>query len=281
MGATLTILAIFVNAITQTYAHGYRVGAMGYAPIDLGGVLALALPPAWYLGWHYRTLHPYLALYNWLVIPFGMAAILLTGSRHSLVAAAFIVPYIGYSLYSQPSIRVHLRSPFNVATGVVVSTGGVAGGLVLLPEYIRQRLYELPHDIMMLDLTGRLPRWVVATEILRNNPIVGAGVGSFPVLAEGRLLKLTSPPHPNYFVADSFFAATASNLGLLGLGLIIAMYYVTVRDAIRTWGNVNALWVTLIGMWVILAGLNTFGIQMAAWLMFGLAWASLYRVENT
>ena len=130
-----------------------------------------------------------------------------------------------------------------IATASIISTSGV----------VRERINEAYDDVSTYkfendysSVGSRLHMWYVSARTIGESPIVGHGLGSYPVLAEAAFKDPAmcdigcKHPHNQYV----FYAV---EFGLLGLGLFIAALIFTLRDLVGSWReNVYPLTVLII-----------------------------------
>src|SRR2546430_9498499 len=175
-GALLQAYVLGVSVAAVVTVHGYvwgvpveegRFSALSFNPNELGMILALGLPMAWYLslsqqhqrvGWIWR-----------LYLPLGVTAILLTASRGAFLAALVALVIIPWTLG-----RLRLRTK--------VALYAFAAGTILLatnfvPATSLERIATTRADIEAGYFGGRGHIWRAGLEVAREHPLVGVGAG--------------------------------------------------------------------------------------------------------
>ena len=215
LGASIAALVTIRNYLAgATYFGGgpqtdiARFAALNQDPNELGLTLALGLPMAWYV-----SLSPELrAAWLWrLYLPLAVTAILLTGSRGSVVSAL-----VGLSIIPWTLGRLRLRTKLALYALV-------AGSLVLayqvIPEASLARIASTRADIEAGYFGGRGAIWLAGLEVAREHPLVGVGAGGFEEAVE--------PTIHQEMVAHNVFLSILVEDGLVGLVLFVAMILAT------------------------------------------------------
>ena len=154
-------------------AHGTvetaRFVALNQDPNELGVILALGLPMAWYLGLprpQQRT------VWIWrLYIPLGIMGILLTGSRGAFLTALVALLIIPLTLG-----RVRLRTKIAL---YALAVGSLMLATSFVPEASLQRIQSTRADIEAGYFGGRIYIWMAGLEVAREHPLAGVGAGGF------------------------------------------------------------------------------------------------------
>lgn len=216
VAAAATVYNYFSGVAYKVTAEGegVRFVALNQDPNELGVILALGLPMAWYLSlgatpqrripWVWR-----------LYIPLGLTATLLTASR-----AAFLTALVGLMIVPWTLGRMRLRT--KVALGVL-AVGSLAIALSLVPETSLERIQTLGSDIRGRGGTfgGRIQIWLAGLEVAREHPLVGVGAGAFQVAV--------APKLPQAMYAHQTFLEILVEQGIVGFLLLLGMVAAAVK----------------------------------------------------
>ncbi|MFA9430133.1 O-antigen ligase family protein [Egicoccus sp. AB-alg2] len=187
-----------------------RHSAFGFNENDLGSLLALGVPVAWYLA---RRAGP--GRERWLsaaYLPLGALGALLTGSRGALVVLAVglaIVP-----LTVQRRTAAHLL----VAIAGLLAAGAVV--IAAVPPETEARLFTVADELREGDLSHRLPLWQAAVGSIGTHPVGGIGAGT----GDLEIANRTGIPQR----AHNTFLSVGMELGVVGLALLLLVIVVTV-----------------------------------------------------
>jgi O-antigen ligase/polysaccharide polymerase Wzy-like membrane protein len=200
-------VAITTLMIFRTHAGVLpRFAAKEFDANEVANICALALPMAWYLGMTYRK-----PLLRWVCrgyLLIGLIGLGLTGSRGGLLAgivALLIVP-----------LTMTKLSPGKLATGIILL--GISGALAFsyVPERTMQRLASTTTEVETGNLGGRLRIWKAGAQAFIEQPILGHGVGTFPLVVR---------PIVGYEVAShNSFLTVLVEQGIVGFLLYAAMF---------------------------------------------------------
>lgn len=217
------VLGAYVASLATILAYhrggsGRRFAAAGFDPNDLGTVLALALPMAWYLGMTYRQ-----PLLRWICrgfLPLGLVALGLTSSRGALV-----VGMVGLLIVPLTMTRL---SPARMvgAMLLLIVCGGVA--VRYIPEKSLERLSSTTTEVEEGTLNGRLRIWKAGLTAFAQKPLTGYGTASFKgtvnlMLGNGR-------------VAHNTYLSVLVEQGLLGFTPWLMMFFAVFLQAVRLRG---------------------------------------------
>lgn len=224
---------------SSDYFHG-RFATAGMHVDDLGILLALGMPIAWYLCLANTAPHTtriWFKVLNLSYLPLAVLAIFLTGTRGAVVAAMPVVPYVLISL-----------SRFNMTVRVTaIGAGILAGALVIpfIPENSLARISTIGSEVAEGDLNGRVHIWRMGFSSFNENPMLGVGGSSFPVI----------PENLSHHVAHNSFLSVLFETGLVGfclMGMIglMALQSVWSHPPQQRW-----FWLTL--LLVLILGIST------------------------
>lgn len=251
-GAWISVVNTVFNFITAEQVTYGRYSAEGFDPNDLGVMLALGIPIAWYL---------FMKQKNWL-LRFGNAAymgmamwtISLTASR-----TAFVVGLIGlfYVVLTFGSLTKKMKILI-----VVCLAAGVTYGVQSVPADSLKRIETIGEDVGQGDLNGRGTFWLAGLRMVEEQPLIGIGAGAYPremeILIDQRDLSHNTP------------LAVLAETGLIGLllflGIIVSFMYTASKSSYR---EAMLFW-TLLVIWGLSAMFLTWEMRKPTWLLFGL-----------
>ena len=244
-----------------------RFSASGFDPNDLGMLLALAVPMAWYITT--KSSNPFQRWLNRLYFVVGSVAILLTSSRGALVTAIVALAVIPWTL-------THVRAGLRIGV-VVIAVGAAVVAVQLVPEKSFERLATTTSELEEGTLNSRLRIWKEGLALIPQRPFLGYGpAGWYP--AVGMRIGNVAP-HNTYL-------AIAVEEGLVGLFLYLCLFVVVLARllALPTFERRVGL-VQLATLMVAILPLGWHQ-NKASWLVLALlaAWSSVpvpARLEST
>jgi O-antigen ligase len=215
LGASIAALVVIRNYLAgATFFTGApateiaRFAALNQDPNELGLTIALGLPMAWYVSLS-RELR---AAWLWrFYLPLAVPAILLTGSRGSVLSAL-----VGLSIIPWTLGRLRLRA--KLALYALVAASLVLASQVV-PEASLARIASTRADVEAGYFGGRGAIWLAGLEVARDHPLVGVGAGGFEEAVE--------PTIHQEMVAHNVFLSILVEDGLVGLVLFVAMILAT------------------------------------------------------
>ncbi len=227
-----------------------RFAAEGFDPNDLGMVLAVGLPMAWYLSIVTKSV-----VLRWVArgyIPVGVLAILLTGSRSALIAAAVGLVMVPLTL---GQVRVGVKVAAIVALFVAAYVA-----VTVVPTTTWARLGTVQSEIASGTMNTRTMIWKAGVQAFPEHPITGHGPAMF---------RWAIRPITGYTMrAHNTFLGVLVEHGLIGFTLFLGILVSVIRGALRmpvlerrymlvqiavigvaflplTWEGQKAWWVTL------------------------------------
>jgi O-antigen ligase len=254
LGTYVAAIATILNyqaGVASSKSLGDRFAAEGFNPNELGFLLGLGLPIAWHLGVTHRN-----AIVRWinrLYIPVGLVAILLTGSRSSMIGAALALTLIPLTLG-----RLSLSMKAGVLT-VIVAT--MAAAVLYVPEMTWARLGTTATEIESGTLSERTTIWKAGLELFPRHPVGGVGAGAFADAVE--------PFLGNDKSAHNTFISLLIEQGVVGLVLFCLMLLSLTFHA-RSVAPEERRFVQVL-LLTLLVGLLPRGYEFkkVTWLMFG------------
>ena len=222
LGGYVASINIIQNLILGNAYSSSRVTAEGFNPNQIGLLIAIGLPLAWYLAITRESDKPFdlMTLINYLYLPVGLFGIMLTASRGSMIAAFPTMLLVLLTLHTlNPLLRAFI---FLAAAPTLLYVQS------LVPEAAVERIAETGDSIAQGNLTGRVAIWRQGVVVFSENPFVGVGTDGFRV-ATGR-------------ASHNSFLSIAVEVGLIGFGIfsiivLMVLYYVSRQSsaAIKFW----------------------------------------------
>ena len=170
-GAYVAVASTIHSYLTgvSTAVAAERFAAEGFDPNDLGAMLSLALPMAWYIA--NKTGNVFLRWINRGYLVFGILAILLTGSRGALLATVTALIVIPWTM-------TQVRAGVKIAA-VVLIIGASVAAVQLVPENLFLRLSTTSTELSEGTLNNRLRIWKWGLSTVPEHPIGGYGPGGW------------------------------------------------------------------------------------------------------
>jgi O-antigen ligase len=248
LGAYVVFANTVSNFAAGTTFYYERFSAPGTNPDDLGIVLALGIPVAWYLTSSKNTESP-LFLQKWInyaYIPAAFLGIALSGTRTALIA---VVPGMVFGLLSLTRLSIWARS-------AIIALFIAAAWIIapLIPQASFQRLGTTGTELAQGDLNGRVELWTQGLASFAEHPIVGVGSNMFrSVNIEGK-------------VAHNSFLSILVELGIVGLILFGIVLAIVLVQAARQSPWDSAFWFSVLAVWTIGAFTLTWEYRKPTWL---------------
>lgn len=201
-----------------------RLGGAGLNPNELGALLAVGVVLAVCLAFSRSN-----GAARTVALGAGLISALLLimtesrGALLGLVAAIFVTPFVAGKGRRIGAIVVAGAAVLSVA----VWLGTTA------PEQTRERL---THDTS--SGSGRVDLWTVGLRMVEDKPITGVGAGNFPVSSIHYLLRPGTIARDEFIVdhpkvTHNIYLQVLSELGVIGLGLFIALILTCLTCALR------------------------------------------------
>ena len=243
-----------------------RYSISGINANDLGLMIALSIPMLVYLlasqkGWLVKAL-------CWLQLVAGFTAILLTGSRGSLVAGV-----VGLGMLPLTMSKLPRWQKFG---SLAACAGLLACAVYLVPATSWKRLTELGSQLSQGTLTNRTTLWTAGLEAFRDHAFLGVGSGAYGVtiVKTANFSYITGSAAAA--VAHNTFVSVLVELGvvgaLLGFAFLAALFYC----ALRMRKLERRLWLMLLLTWAVGVSALTWEYRKPTWLLFGLLAAHAY-----
>jgi len=265
LGALFGACGIIYNFLGSTeFVYG-RYSAAGQHSVNIGLILALAIPMAWYLTLQKQqdsVMAKILRLLNFLFLPIACIGISLTGSRGAMVASLPAILFIASTLGSLP-IWARLFS-------VLIACGGAYIGYLLVPKASLDRLGTAYAEISGGgNLTGRTQIWHDAILRFLDNPILGVGSDAFATVSEHRL------------VAHNSILSVMVETGVVGVLLFVTLLVIAVVCTFNLRKLESKLWRTVLLIWFLGASALTYEHHKPTWLVLALIVSSRYQFGSS
>lgn len=219
-GLQLFVLGAYVSVIDtiSNYFAGIsrgstpRYAATGFNANGIALIIALTLPIAWYLAISAATsdnkLSKFLSIANYLFLPLGVFAVLLTASRTAFIV---MIPTFWFMLGASTRLRFVDRI-------LIVSFLAAALYFVqpLIPQTSIDRLSTTQAEFEEGDLSGRRLIWTEALEVFETHPLTGTGSGTFKAAVDYK----DKSAHNTYLAI--LIESGAIGLGLFALAAVIS-----------------------------------------------------------
>lgn len=219
------ILYNFANNIKYSFT---RFSTFNFDVNNLGIILALGIPVAWYLGlkMHQNRSELLFRIVNVFYIPTAFFAIILTASRGAALATLPGIVYILGTLYKQKlKVKFVYLLAFPLITMVFLS---------FIPQASLDRLGSTRDTITDGDLNGRLPIWAQGFESFAKNPIFGVGSSAF-----SSSIELNSQAHNTYL-------AILVDLGIIGFIIFSCILVVLIYNVLNLTNKYRMFWMTML-----------------------------------
>jgi O-antigen ligase len=186
-----------------------------------------------------------LKLINLAYVPLAIFAIILTGSRTSLLA---VIPF-GIYFVGTKQIKFN-RKIWVFGTLLIL----LLALLPYIPQSVITRLGTLSASIEAGDLSGRVELWKQAILIFSKHPFMGLGSGTLDSVIGS--------------AAHNTFISVAAETGIIGFGLFLSILGIVVYQAILLPKGISGLWLAIIMTWAI-------GVLSLSWEFRKLTWLFL------
>ena len=235
-GTYVLVINTIYNYINGNAAVAYegRYSASGVNANDLALILMTGLPVAMQLFFAVGQgkKGTALKLVNLAYIPLAIFAIILTGSRTSLIA---VIPF-GIYLVGTQQIKFDRKI---LVFGILLIS--LLAMLPFIPQSVAARLGTLGSSIESGDLGGRVELWRQAILIFSNHPLIGLGSGTLDSAIGS--------------AAHNTFVSIAAETGFIGITLFSIILAIVLFQAINIPNGNSGLWVAIFLTWFI--GVNT------------------------
>jgi len=248
-GTYILIASTIFNYLRGNVAVAYegRYSATGVNAVDLALILMIGLPISMQLFFVYgqNIMGTVMKIVNLIYIPLAIFAILLTGSRTSLIA---VIPFVIYLIGTQQIKFDRKIAVLGILFIVVLAM------LPFIPQAITSRLGTLGASIEAGDLGGRVELWRQALLIFSKHPILGLGSGTL-----GSVIGSA---------AHNTLISVVTETGFIGFTLFLGILVTVLFQAVNVPNHNSGLWVAVFLTWVI-------GVSSLSWEFRKLTWLLL------
>jgi len=262
LGAYVSIGSTIFNYLKGGVATYARYSATGFNPNDLGLIVAIGIPVAWYLAVSESNAGKFQALkwVNFAYVPGAILAILLTASRGSLIAA---LPGVLYLLGSLTRLKLYQRVVLFVAF-----TGTLFVLLPLVPQSSFQTFSTTGASIAEADLSGRVDIWREGIGVFSEHPIVGIGSGTFRTAVESGK------------VAHNTYLSVLVEVGMIGFILLATLLVIVIYEAMHQpkWDSI--FWLSILLVWALGLSVHSWELKKITWLFLNLVVISANVVRD-
>jgi O-antigen ligase len=251
LGTLVPGIDTLYRLMSHNEAAYQRYAGAGSNPDDLGLIMALSIPIAYYfllrskgqIAWLYRV-----------QLVLAGTTILLSAARGSVLAVAValsIVPLTAARLKWSQKMAILLTAVLLISTA-----------LFLVPASSWDRLSTIPNELLAGGLSGRKSIWAAGLEVFREHPFFGVGAGAY--LPSVRHILVV----PN--VAHNTFLSVLVELGVIGFGIFCALLGVLLLSAKELPWLPKRLWLVCLAAWLVGVSSLSWEMRKPTWLLFGL-----------
>jgi O-antigen ligase len=213
IGATGAALYGFLaSGGASPYGEATRIEGLDQNANELASTLVAALVLAGGLGMATRS--PLLRASAFGAAAFCMLGVFLTVSRAGLVS-------LGVAALAAVILSGRWR-PMAISAAIVVCIGTIGYFIAVAPPEARERVTTAEGG------TGREDLWAVAWRMVEDEPVHGIGAGNFQTVSIHYLIAPGALQRDDFIVtepkvAHNVFLGTLAELGVVGLGLFLAL----------------------------------------------------------
>jgi O-antigen ligase len=253
LGAYVLVMSTIYNYLAGNVAVEYegRYSATGVNANDVALILILGMPIGLPIAMQLLSSIPgnlkgfLQKAINFLYIPLSIFAVVLTGSRTSIIA---IIPLTIFLIGTQ---RIRFERKILIFMILFVS---LLLFLPLVPQAVLHRIGTVGQSIAAADMGGRVAMWRKSIEVLAQHPILGVGGGAVDRLIGGAV--------------HNTFLSVAAETGIIGLLLFLSILGLVGYEAIRLPKRISAVWLAIFMTWLI-------GIVSLSWEFRKVTWILL------
>ena len=252
LGAYVLIGSTIYNYLAGNIAVQYegRYSATGVNANDVALILILGLPIALSIGMHLlfvprrNITGTLLQVMDLLYIPLSIFAIVLTGSRTSLIA---VIPFVIFIVGTQ---RIKVEQKIIMFVILLVSLLAL---LPFVPQSLISRIGTIGNSISEADLGGRVTMWRKSIEVLAQHPILGVGSGAIDRAIGGAV--------------HNTLISVVTDTGFIGLALFLCMLGFVVYLVARLPRRTSGLWLAIFATWAIGAFSLSWEFRKITWII--------------
>jgi O-antigen ligase len=253
LGAYVLVVSTIYNYLAGNVAVQYegRYSATGVNANDVALILILGMPIGLPIAMELlfsipRNINGYLQkAVNFIYIPLSIFAIILTGSRTSIIA---VIPFTIFMIGTQ---RIKMERKILISIALVVS---ILIFLPLVPQAVIHRIGTVGQSIAAADMGGRVTMWRKSIEVLAQHPVLGVGGGAVDRMIGGAV--------------HNTFLSVAAETGIVGLLLFLSILGLVIYEAFKLPRKISTLWLAIFMTWLI-------GIVSLSWEFRKVTWILL------
>ncbi|QUY44995.1 O-antigen ligase [Acaryochloris marina] len=222
-GVYVSVASTYSNFLAGNHGKFGRFAAGNFDDNDLGIIISLGIPMAWYLlvsDNQNKANHP-LKVTNTLFIPIAISGILLTASRTAMISLAPSLLYIVSAIRN--FTFVHQALFFGLGTICIFALP------FIIPAETFSRLSTAGDSISSGDMNGRGEIWKEGLFNYSQEPLFGVGSGAFKTTVEAD------------HVAHNTFLSSLFEVGFIGLLLLLTVFLIAIICSARF----SRLWIVV------------------------------------
>ena len=252
LGASISAANTVINYRTGSETTYLRYAAFNFDSNDLGLILVLGVPLAWYLvlADERRSVQWVAALY----LPMAAIGVLLTASRGAFLAGVAAASIVGWTFWRlRPGGRA-------LVLGALVASA--VGAMVLVPETSWRRLSTIKTEVGAGTMNQRREIWQAGADAFPASSLFGVGAGAFRIAVEPRLGVQRA--------AHNAFIGILIEAGIVGFGVFCTMLGAAFVLVAGMPPLERRLWLVLGAAWAIGVMSLSWEHRKPTWVMFGL-----------
>jgi O-antigen ligase len=236
LGAYITSFSIvleFLSAPEAKFPEHERLKGLGTEVDGIALIIAIAVPAAWYLAAGPTRLRssPGRRLLNFVYVPVGLFAVVLTGTRGATLALVPAAIFVFWSLRrASPSLR--LAALGTLAAAVLVLVVYAPRGPITRIETAATATELGSEDSA---LSGRWGIWVESSRAFLDRPILGAGLDAHRAAVSSGLNEVRTFTTSEK-KAHNTYISVAVETGIVGLLILTTMIVIVVKRIRRLSG---------------------------------------------
>ena len=263
----VALFVIYNYQIGNVTRWSQRASISGVDENDIALVLSTGLPIAWFLSSKVPKMNRnrLLVILNFVYLPIGLTAIIMTGSRGGFSS---VLPTAIFIIFGLQNLK--LKSKF-------VAFIALAIALYLVVQYVPEtpfrRITETLDEVNNRTISGRWTIWVGGLSLWLDstfNSVFGLGIGGYSATV-GRVAHST----PISVLVES---------GIIGLSLFLLILSTLVRNAFKAHRDVTWICITLLCVWGIGINALSWEYRKPTWIIWSLisclATTHLVRANN-
>lgn len=204
-------------------------------PVSLAGIINIVWPIAFLRAWTAAYTRGKIVYVAVLAILFGGLYFSAARAAWGIAIAQIIIIIF---LYFLSRVRTFAVQDFKLSLGnfsrwrILITSAVFLVCLPVISFVLFNRLISTGRSLT--TLSGRAELWGIAWELIKSSPILGHGVGTFPMEYVSLMPKWQNalPLIPQ---ASNFFLHTGAEMGIVGIGLILIVIGLAFRAACSTW----------------------------------------------